>query len=58
MKVLIADDHALFRDGLSLRLEKIEPKSVIFQAANFTQALKILDDEKHWNCLTRKDMIW
>ena len=46
MKVLIADDHALFRDGLSLRLEKIEPKSVIFQAANFTQALKILDDEK------------
>ena len=30
MKVLIADDHALFRDGLSLRLEKIEPKSVIF----------------------------
>ena len=27
MKVLIADDHALFRDGLSMRLEKIEPIS-------------------------------
>ena len=25
MKILIADDHALFRDGLSLHLEKIAP---------------------------------
>lgn len=62
MKVLIADDHALFRDGLSLRLEKIEPKSVIFQAANFTQALKILDDEKKIDLvildLDMPDMNW
>lgn len=62
MKILIADDHALFRDGLSMRLEKIEPKSVIFQAANFSQALKILDDEKKMDLiildLDMPDMNW
>src|SRR5574344_690754 len=62
MKVLIADDHALFRDGLSMRLEQIEPKSVIFQASNFTQALKILDDEKKLDLvildLDMPDMRW
>ncbi len=42
MKLLIADDHALFRDGLSLQLEKIAPHAVINQAANFSQALKIV----------------
>lgn len=62
MKVLIADDHALFRDGLSMRLEQIEPKSIIFQAANFTQALKIIDDEKKLDLvildLDMPDMRW
>ena len=29
MKVLIADDHALFRDGLGMRLEQIDPNVVI-----------------------------
>ena len=62
MKILIADDHALFRDGLSMRLEKIEPESVIFQAANFSQALKILDDEKKIDLiildLDMPDMNW
>lgn len=43
MKILIADDHALFRDGLSLQLEKIAPQAVINQAANFSQALKIVE---------------
>ena len=27
MKILIADDHALFRDGLSMHLEQIAPSS-------------------------------
>ena len=43
MKILIADDHALFRDGLSLQLEKMSPQAVINQAANFSQALKQLE---------------
>ena len=62
MKVLIADDHALFRDGLSMRLEQIDPKSVIFQAANFTQALKIVNDDKKLDLvildLDMPDMHW
>lgn len=42
MKILIADDHALFRDGLSLHIEKLYPKAVILQSANFSQAVKIV----------------
>lgn len=45
MKVLIADDHALFRDGLSLQLEKINPDSIILQASNFNQALKFVETD-------------
>lgn len=45
MKVLIADDHALFRDGLSLQLEKINPECIILQAANFNQALKFIETD-------------
>ena len=45
MKVLIADDHALFRDGLSLQLEKINPDFIILQAANFNQALKFVETD-------------
>lgn len=62
MKVLIADDHALFRDGLSIHLEQIDPHAVIFQAANFSQAIKIIDDEKKLDLiivdLDMPDMNW
>ena len=46
MKILIADDHALFRDGLSLHLERLEPQAVIFQAGSFSQVMKIINDEQ------------
>lgn len=42
MKILIADDHALFRDGLALRLEQIAPDAVILQASNYAQIFKII----------------
>ncbi len=45
MKILIADDHALFRDGLTMHLEKIVPESTISQAANFSQMFKLLSDD-------------
>jgi len=45
MKILIADEHALFRDGLALRLEEIAPDSVLLQAANYAQVFKILKEE-------------
>ncbi|MBS4773697.1 MAG: response regulator transcription factor [Proteobacteria bacterium] len=62
MKILIADDHALFRDGLSMNLEKLAPHAVISQAANFTQALKIAAAEPKLNLiiidLDMPDMKW
>ena len=62
MKVLIADDHALFRDGLSMHLEQIDPEAVVFQAGSFSQALKIIDDEKKLDLvivdLDMPDMAW
>lgn len=62
MKVLIADDHALFRDGLGMRLEQIDPNVVILQASGFGQALKILDQEKKIDLvvldLDMPDMPW
>ena len=45
MKVLIADDHALFRDSLSLQLEEINPDCIILQASNFNQALKFVESD-------------
>lgn len=62
MKILIADDHALFRDGLAMRLEEINPDIILHQAATFSQALKILDKETDINMviadLDMPDMKW
>lgn len=43
MNVLIADEHALFRDALGKLVEQLDASSTIMQASNFAQALKILD---------------
>ncbi len=45
MKILIADDHALFRDGLALRLEQIAPDAIILQASNYAQIFKIIKND-------------
>jgi DNA-binding NarL/FixJ family response regulator len=45
MKILIADDHALFRDGLALRLEQIAPDAVILQASNYAQIFKFIKSD-------------
>ncbi len=62
MKILIADDHALFRDGLAMRLEEIDPDVILLQAATFSQALKILDQENDIDMiivdLDMPDMKW
>ena len=44
MKILIADDHALFRDGLALNLEQLDKSATIIQAGSYTKALKILEE--------------
>lgn len=62
MKILIADDHALFRDGLAMRLEQINPDIVLHQAPTFSQAIKILDKEHNIDMvivdLDMPDMRW
>ena len=51
MKVLIADEHALFRDGLGLLIEQLDSSATILQASNFAQALKILDTEHKFDLI-------
>ena len=62
MKILIADDHALFRDGLALRLEEIAPDAVITQASSYAQVFKILKAEPDTDVLIldieMPDMPW
>ncbi len=45
MKVLIADDHELFRDGLRRVLEQLEGPPDIVEAADFTQAFDVVQKE-------------
>lgn len=44
MNILLVEDHRLFRDGMSMLLEKIDAKSKILEAATGQQALDYLDD--------------
>lgn len=39
MDVLIADDHAMVRDGLVPFLERIQPETTILEASNFIEAM-------------------
>lgn len=38
MQILLADDHAMVRDGLVPFLERIEPGTTVIEAASFTDA--------------------
>ena len=46
IKVLIADDHAFFRDGLRKLLEGADDISVVGEASNGNQCIKMLDKFK------------
>jgi DNA-binding NarL/FixJ family response regulator len=41
VKVLVADDHAIFRQGLRVVLDGLEPVTEVLEAASFGQALGI-----------------
>lgn len=49
MKVLIADDHALFRDALGKLIEGLDSSATVVQAANYFQTLKILNTEPRFD---------
>ena len=42
MKILICDDHALFRDGLRLVLERLEPGAVLMESSDSQGALEVV----------------
>lgn len=44
MKILLVDDHALFRDGMRYVLRKLDEQVVILDAGNFPDALKAAGD--------------
>ncbi len=46
MKVLLADDHALFREGLCHVLKNFSPGIQIVEAANYPDALNAAETEK------------
>ena len=46
IKVLIADDHAFFRDGLRKLLEDADEISVVSEASNGNECIKMLDKFK------------
>lgn len=62
MKILIADDHALFRDGLAMRLEQIVPNAAILQASGYSQVIKNLQEDTAIDLLIldadMQDMPW
>ncbi|MBY0429931.1 MAG: response regulator transcription factor, partial [Rhodospirillales bacterium] len=46
MKILIADDHELFRDGLRHVLEQLGGSVTIVEASDYPQALAVAEQEK------------
>jgi two-component system, NarL family, nitrate/nitrite response regulator NarL len=44
MKILICDDHALFRAGLALVLRDLEPATVLLDSANAADTFRLADE--------------
>ena len=45
MKLLIVDDHPLFRDGLAALLRQSGPEATVIQASTTEEALRIADEQ-------------
>ncbi len=43
MKILLVDDHALFRDGVALLLKELDPEVQAWHASNLDEALAAID---------------
>lgn len=46
MKILVCDDHALFREGLRLVLEEVDPDAEILEASEGEEALSIVANDE------------
>ncbi|MBC8339250.1 MAG: response regulator transcription factor [Rhodospirillales bacterium] len=47
MKILLADDHALFRDGLRLVLAGVDSEISVVEATDYPEALTVAGSEKN-----------
>lgn len=45
MNILLVDDHALFREGIALLLQELEPAVQVWHAGDVAQALAVLDGD-------------
>ncbi|MFZ4071697.1 MAG: hypothetical protein ACOYJ6_16525 [Caulobacterales bacterium] len=48
--VLVVDDHPLFRDALTLAVERAAPDADIVEAGSLAQALEIVSAIAIWIC--------
>lgn len=46
MKIIVADDHTLFRDGLRLILKGLDPDITLLEADNYGRAAALLTEHK------------
>ncbi len=46
MRVLIGDDHALFRKGLELQLKELDPSVAVLNARDFAEVMRLAENEK------------
>ena len=51
MKILIADDHELYRDALSILVQRLEQGTEVQQACNFTELLERLKQQSGWDAI-------
>lgn len=51
MRVLIADDHSLFREGCKLLLQEIDSKVEVVEAGDFEEAQAVLDREANFDLI-------
>ena len=51
MRILIVDDHPLFREALSVHLESIYPGSSVFEAASIAEAMGVIRLYGHFDLI-------
>ena len=51
MKVLLIDDHALFKDGMRLVLAKLDKSTQIFNASSYEDALPIINENPDFDLI-------